>query len=130
VRHWRAEHAGGLRQAGEGARVAAHRARAARRGAALHGLREEARVNWIAAHASILLALTAIPLTLCMVPTVLAQRRQRASTVPLATSVPTAVAMLVLVVVFSALGFWLTVAVDAVAAALWAIIVLQRVQYA
>jgi hypothetical protein len=86
-------------------------------------------VNWVADHASILLALTGIPFTLFLIPTIWSQWKEKASTVTLATSLSNTLGLLAVMVVFIALGYWATVAADICNAALWAVIAFQRVQY-
>lgn len=85
--------------------------------------------GYLAAHADLVLALTALSFVPSTALTVIEQLRRRASTVPLTTSLPTAAALYFLVLVFSVLALPFTAVVDGLTGTLWAIIAFQRIRY-
>lgn len=85
--------------------------------------------TFLAAHADLVLSLTALSFVPTTALTVLDQLRRRASTVPLTTSIPTAGALYFLVLVFASLALPFTAAVDGITGSLWALIALQRAFY-
>lgn len=84
---------------------------------------------WIAAHADVLLALVSTCFAFLMLPTILTQWRERASTIPLTSSLPSILAFLLVIVVYASLGLWITVGVEAVQTVMWVIVAAQRVIY-
>jgi hypothetical protein len=57
------------------------------------------------------------------------QRRDKASTIPLTTSVTATALWLFTAFVFASISVWITMAASIVTASLWAIIALQRFVY-
>jgi hypothetical protein len=90
---------------------------------------EGRQVNWIADHAALLLVLPGIPFTLGLLPTIWTQHKEKASTVTLPTSLTNVIGLLAVSVVFVALGYWPTFAMDLVNTVFWLAIVYQRIQY-
>ena len=86
-------------------------------------------LDWVAAHADKIMAMTNFVFIVALVPTAWYQWRLKASTVPLYTSLLTTAALIVFVVAFLSLRMWLTFAAESVVVALWAIIAGQRFVY-
>jgi len=83
----------------------------------------------ISANADIIIATVQTALTLDMLPTIWTQFRARASTVPLTSSVPTAVGLAVLGFVFFSMGLYIATATVIVGSAMWSVVAAQRVGY-
>jgi len=86
-------------------------------------------LSWIASMADPLLAGVSALFALLMAPTIFNQWRVQASTIPLTSSIPTVLAFLLVMLVYSSLGLWITVSVEAVQTMMWVIVVGQRVRY-
>ncbi len=83
----------------------------------------------ISNNADIIIASVQTALTLDMLPTIWTQFRARASTVPLTSSVPTAVGLAVLGLVFFSTGLFIATGTVLVGSAMWSIVAAQRVVY-
>ena len=83
----------------------------------------------VAAHGNLILAFTNIVFSVVLAPTVWHQWRMKSSTVPLMTTVPTFVALGVLLVLWLAQGWWLALWTDAANMTLWAVAAAQRAAY-
>ena len=83
----------------------------------------------ISDNADIIIAAVQTALTLDMLPTIWHQWRARASTVPLTSSVPTAVGLAVLALVFFSTGLYLATATVIVGSAMWSVVAGQRIGY-
>ncbi len=83
----------------------------------------------ISANADIIIASVQTALTLDMLPTIWTQFRARASTVPLTSSVPTAVGLAVLGLVFFSTGLFIATGTVIVGSAMWSIVAGQRIGY-
>ncbi|KKL95306.1 hypothetical protein LCGC14_1855940 [marine sediment metagenome] len=83
----------------------------------------------ISANADIIIATVQAALTLDMLPVVWHQWRTRASTVPLTSSVPTAVGLAVLGLVFFSTGLFLATGTVIVGSVMWSVVAAQRVGY-
>ena len=86
-------------------------------------------MDWLAAQADPILALAGLVFVTSLVPQAWHQFRTKSSTTPLTTSVPTALTLAVITMVFAGLELWLTVATDVFTTVLWAIIAGQRIRY-
>ena len=80
-------------------------------------------------YADLLIAAANTALDASLVPTMLNQRRDEASTVPLTTSVTSVALWLFTAVVFASISLWITMCAAIVTASLWAIIATQRFVY-
>lgn len=85
--------------------------------------------DFIADNADFLIAAANTALDVSLVPTMLNQRRDRASTIPLTTSVSSTVLWLFTACVFASISLWITMVASIVTATLWAIIAFQRYTY-
>jgi len=83
----------------------------------------------ISDNADFLIAAANTALDASLVPTMLNQRRDKASTVPLTTSVTSTVLWLFTAVVFGSISLWITMCASTVTASLWAVIASQRFIY-
>lgn len=83
----------------------------------------------ISANADIIIAGVQTTLTLDMLPTIWTQFRARASTVPLTSSLPTAVGLVVLGLVFFSTGLFIATGTVIVGSAMWSIVAAQRIVY-
>lgn len=83
----------------------------------------------ISANADIIIATVQAALTLDMLPTIWTQFRARTSTVPLTSSMPTAIGLAVLGLVFFSTGLYIATATVIVGSAMWAIVAGQRIGY-
>ena len=83
----------------------------------------------IANNADLIIAGVQTALTLDMLPTIWTQFRARASTVPLTSSIPTAVGLSVLGLVFFATGLYIATATVLIGSAVWAVVAGQRIGY-
>ena len=83
----------------------------------------------ISDNADLLIAAANTALDASLVPTMLNQRRDKASTVPLTTSVTSTALWLFTALVFASISLWITMCAAIVTAGLWAIIATQRVIY-
>ncbi len=86
-------------------------------------------LDFIADRADLIIAGVQTALTLDMLPIVWHQFRAKASTVPLLSSVPTAVGLAVLSLVFFSTDLYLAAGTVAVGSAMWAIVAGQRIGY-
>jgi hypothetical protein len=86
-------------------------------------------MDYLASNADPLLALGSMVFTLLLLPTIIAQLRGRASTIPLTTSVPTVGVFGVFVTVYLALSLPMVAVVEALQAVLWGVIAFQRWRY-
>ncbi|KKK66589.1 hypothetical protein LCGC14_2962600, partial [marine sediment metagenome] len=86
-------------------------------------------LDFIADRADLIIAGVQTALTLDMLPTIWTQFRARASTVPLTSSIPTAVGLAVLGLVFFATGLYIATATVLVGSVVWAIVAGQRMVY-
>ena len=86
-------------------------------------------IDFIVAHADLILALAGMSFIPSTAWTLIEQWRRRASTVPIMTSVPTAVALYLLVIVFTVLSLPFTALVDCITGSLWVAIAFQRFSY-
>ncbi|KKK65147.1 hypothetical protein LCGC14_2977060 [marine sediment metagenome] len=86
-------------------------------------------LDFIADRADIIIAAVQTALTLDMLPVVWHQFRAKASTVPLLSSVPTAIGLAVLGLVFFSTGLYLATVTVVVGAAVWTIVAGQRIGY-
>ena len=86
-------------------------------------------LDFIANHADIIIAAVQTALTLDMLPTIWTQFRARASTVPLTSSVPTAIGLAVLGLVFFSTGLYLAATTVVVGSVMWSIVAGQRIGY-
>jgi len=86
-------------------------------------------LDFIADRADLIIAGVQTALTLDMLPTIWTQFRARASTVPLTSSIPTAVGLSVLGLVFFATGLYIATATVLIGSAVWAVVAAQRVGY-
>ncbi len=84
---------------------------------------------FIADRADFIIAGVQTALTLDMLPTIWTQFRARASTVPLTSSIPTAVGLSVLGLVFFATGLYIATATVLIGSVVWAIVAGQRMVY-
>jgi hypothetical protein len=83
----------------------------------------------ISDNADFLIATANTALDASLVPTMMNQRRDKASTIPLTTSVTSTVLWLFTALVFASITLWITMVASIVTATLWAIIALQRFIY-
>jgi len=83
----------------------------------------------ISDNADFLIAAANTALDASLVPTMLNQRRDKASTVPLTTSVTSTALWLFTALVFASISLWITMGASIVTAGLWAIIASQRFIY-
>ncbi len=86
-------------------------------------------LNFIADRADLIIAAVQATLTLDMLPTVWHQWRAKASTVPLTSSLPTAVGLAILGLVFFSTGLYLATGTVLVGSVMWAVVAAQRVLY-
>ena len=86
-------------------------------------------LDFIADRADLIIAGVQTALTLDMLPTIWSQFRARASTVPLTSSVPTAVGLAVLGLVFFSTGLFIATGTVLVGSLMWTIVAAQRVGY-
>ena len=86
-------------------------------------------LDFIADRADLIIAGVQTALTLDMLPTIWTQFRARACTVPLTSSIPTAVGLAVLGLVFFATGLPIATATVLVGSAMWAVVAGQRIVY-
>ncbi len=86
-------------------------------------------LDFIADRADIIIAGVQTALTLDMLPTIWTQFRARASTVPLTSSIPTAVGLSVLGLVFFATGLYIATVTVLIGSAVWAVVAGQRIGY-
>jgi hypothetical protein len=80
----------------------------------------------ISDNADFLIAAANTCLDASLVPTMLNQQRDKASTIPLTTSVTSAALWLFTALVFASISLWITMVAAIVTASLWAIIAAQR----
>jgi len=83
----------------------------------------------IADRADIIIAAVQTALTLDMLPTIWTQFRAKASTVPLTSSVPTAIGLSVLGLVFFSTGLYIATGTVLVGSVMWALVAAQRIAY-
>ncbi len=83
----------------------------------------------ISSNADFIIAGVQTALTLDMLPTIWTQFRARASTVPLTSSVPTAVGLAVLGLVFFSTGLFIATGTVLVGSLMWSVVAAQRVGY-
>jgi hypothetical protein len=86
-------------------------------------------LDLISDNADFLIAAANTALDASLVPTMLNQRRDKASTIPLTTSVTSTVLWLFTALVFASISLWITMAAAIITASLWAILTFQRVIY-
>ena len=86
-------------------------------------------IEFIADRADFIIAGVQTALTLDMLPTIWSQFRARASTVPLTSSVPTAVGLAVLGLVFFSTGLFIATGTVLVGSMMWTVVAAQRVGY-
>jgi len=86
-------------------------------------------LDLISDNADILIAAANTALDASLVPTMLNQRRDKASTIPLTTSVTSTALWLFTALTFASISLWFTMAASIVTATLWAIIAFQRFVY-
>ncbi len=86
-------------------------------------------LDFIADRADLIIAAVQTALTLDMLPTIWTQFRARASTVPLTSSIPTAVGLAVLGLVFFATGLYIATVTVLVGSAVWAVVAAQRIVF-
>lgn len=86
-------------------------------------------LDFIADRADFIIAGVQTALTLDMLPTIWSQFRARASTVPLTSSVPTAVGLAVLGLVFFSTGLFIATGTVLVGSLMWSVVAAQRVGY-
>lgn len=86
-------------------------------------------LDLISDNADFLIAAANTALDASLVPTMLNQRRDRASTIPMTTSVTSTVLWLFTALVFASISLWITMGASIVTATLWAIIAFQRYTY-
>ncbi len=86
-------------------------------------------LDFIADRADIIIAGVQTALTLDMLPTIWTQFRARASTVPLTSSIPTAVGLSVLGLVFFATGLYIATVTVLVGSVAWVVVAAQRIRY-
>ncbi len=86
-------------------------------------------LDFIADRADIIIAGVQTALTLDMLPTIWTQFRARASTVPPTSSIPTAVGLSVLGLVFFATGLYIATATVLIGSVVWAVVAGQRIGY-
>jgi len=80
-------------------------------------------------NADFLIAAANTALDASLVPTMLNQRRDKASTIPLTTSLTSTCLWLFTALTFASIELWITMAAGIVTASLWAIIACQRFVY-
>jgi len=80
-------------------------------------------------NADFLIAAANTALDVSLVPTLLNQRRDKASTIPLTTSVTSTALWLFTALTFASISLWITMAASIVTASIWAIIAFQRFVY-
>lgn len=85
--------------------------------------------DWLALYADLILASGGVVFAAVLLPTLWNQRRRRASTVTMLSSVPSVLMLIMFTLVYSALGLWITAAVEAVHTVIWIIIASQRFIY-
>ena len=86
-------------------------------------------LDLISENADFLIAAANTCLDASLVPTMLNQRRDKASTIPLTTSITSTALWLFTAVVFASISLWITMCAAIVTASLWAIIAAQRFIY-
>ena len=86
-------------------------------------------MEFLRAHADIIMAVNGFIFTTPLVLTVIEQFRSRASTVPLSTSALTVLGLSINASVFAALGLWLVVVAALLNAGVWIVLGLQRWRY-
>jgi len=86
-------------------------------------------LDLISDNADFLIAVANTALDASLVPTMLNQRRDKASTIPLSTSITSAVLWLFTALVFGSISLWFTMVASIVTATIWAIIAAQRYIY-
>ena len=86
-------------------------------------------LDFISDRADLIIAGVQTALTLDMLPTIWTQFRARACTVPLTSSIPTAVGLSVLGLVFFATGLYIATATVLVGSAVWTVVAGQRIGY-
>jgi hypothetical protein len=83
----------------------------------------------ISDNADFLIAGANTALDASLVPTMINQQRDKASTIPLATSVTSTALWLFTALVFASISLWITMCAAIITASLWAIIAAQRLRY-
>ena len=86
-------------------------------------------LDLISDNADFLIAAANTALDASLVPTMLNQRRDKASTIPLTTSVTSTALWLFTALTFASISLWITMAASIITASLWAIIAYQRFIY-
>ena len=86
-------------------------------------------IDFIADRADFIIAGVQTALTLDMLPTIWTQFRAKASTVPLTSSVPTAMGLAVLGLVFFSMGLPIATGTVLVGSLMWTVVAVQRVVY-
>ena len=86
-------------------------------------------LDLISDNADFLIATANTALDASLVPTMLNQRKDKASTIPLTTSVTSVALWLFTGLVFASISLWITMGASIVTAILWAIIAFQRFVY-
>lgn len=83
----------------------------------------------ITSHADLILALVGVVAMFTLLPTVWNQYQDKASTVPLTTSLLYFSLLSVVLVVYLSLGFWIAVVPEAITTLLWLVVGYQRWKY-
>ncbi len=86
-------------------------------------------MDFIAAHADLIIAVVQALFAVAMAPTVIRQWQARSSTVPLPSSLLTFGGLATFVAVYISLGLWYAAGIVAVTAVIWGLVAMQRFVY-